>query len=111
MLRERMNDYAVLTMQVMPQMVRCWEARIFAESAINNGISPTLRYLSGKIETEKELKDQGLPIIISLCEANKSLETILEFELHREPGKIRLLQEECHELISLFLKRTNGSKL
>jgi len=107
-IEERMNDFALMVMVVAQQLERSLESRILAEHIIKYGSTPSLDYISGRIQNEEDLKDHGLSIIIALCETNKSLTNILDFELHKRPGKVKLVQEECKQLISLFLQKINN---
>ena len=107
-IEERMNDFAVMVVVIVQQMERSVESGILAEHIIKYGSAPSLDYISGRIRDDEDLKTHGLSIIIALCETNKSLTNILEFELHKEPGKVKLLQEECKKLISLFLQKVNN---
>jgi hypothetical protein len=108
-IEERMTEFAVTIIQLMQHAKRGMDSRVLGERAIKCSINPALRYLSGEIKTEKDLKQHGLPIIIALCETNKHLETMLEYKLYNEPAKVKLLQEECKHLIAELLEKINNA--
>lgn len=104
-LEERLINFAVIIIEITDHMVNSKAANHLSRQLVRSGTSPALNY--GEAQSGESRKDFIHKLKVALKELRETfvcLKIIRKAKLYDSESTLTIAQDECNELISIFVK-------